>query len=398
MFDAVIAGHICLDIHPDLTGENRDPFDRIFLPGRLIAAGPAAFSTGGAVSNTGLALHKLGITTHLVGKVGNDLFGQAVRQIQASHNDSLAAGLITDTTLSTSYSIIIDYPGVDRIFLHHSGANDSFRAVDVPNRMLEKSRLFHFGYPPVMRSTFENDGSQLEAIFRQAKRSGVTTSLDMAFPDPASQAGHADWEKILKKVLPHVDIFLPSVEEILFMLHRGTYEELSQYAGSSDILPLVTPKLLSDLGRELIAMGAGIVGFKMGYRGLYIRSSDRVLEKTFGRGQPSRPGEWALKELWAPCFKVDVAGTTGSGDATIAGFLAALLRDKTMEEALEFAVAVGACNVEAPDAYSGIRTWDETIQRINSGWERLPLEIKCAGWNFQRIDSLWHGPTIKKGM
>jgi hypothetical protein len=93
-----------------------------------------------------------------------------------------------------------------------------------------------------------------------------------------------------------------------------------------------------------------------------------------------------------------VAGTTGSGDATIAGFLAALLHDKTIDEALEVAVAESACNVEAPDAYSGIRTWDETIERINRGWERLPLEIKCAGWNFERIDSLWHGPTIKKGM
>ncbi len=148
MFDAVIAGHICLDIHPDLSGENRDPFDRIFLPGRLIAAGPAAFSTGGAVSNTGLALNKLGIATHMVGKVGNDLFGQAVRQILASHDDSLAAGLITDATLSTSYSIIIDYPGVDRIFLHHPGANDSFQATDVPNRIAGKCPPIPFWVPP----------------------------------------------------------------------------------------------------------------------------------------------------------------------------------------------------------------------------------------------------------
>ena len=97
MFDAVIAGHICLDIHPDLSGENREPFDRIFLPGRLIEAGSAAFSAGGAVSNTGLALNKLGITAHLVGKVGDDLFGQALRQILASHGGSLADGLVTDT-------------------------------------------------------------------------------------------------------------------------------------------------------------------------------------------------------------------------------------------------------------------------------------------------------------
>ena len=308
MFDAVIAGHICLDIHPDLSGENREPFDRIFLPGRLIEAGPAAFSAGGAVSNTGLALNKLGVSAHLVGKVGDDLFGHALRQILASHGGSLADGLVTDPTRGSSYSIIVDYPGVDRIFLHHPGANESFQTTDVPFELLENARLFHFGYPPVMRSTFENDGRELEEIFRQAKRTGVTTSLDMAFPDPASQAGQADWEKILRKVLPHVDIFLPSVEEILFMLHRGIYEDLSRQAGSADILPLLSAKLLSDLGRELISMGAGIVGLKMGYRGMYILSSKRVLEKTFGRGQPSKPGEWASKELWAPCYKVKWPG------------------------------------------------------------------------------------------
>ncbi len=51
--------------------------------------------------------------------------------------------------------------------------------------------------------------------------------------------------------------------------------------------------------------------------------------------------------MWAPCFDVEVVGTTGSGDATIAGFLSALLRDASPEEAMTMAVAVGACNVEA---------------------------------------------------
>ena len=38
-------------------------------------------------------------------------------------------------------------------------------------------------------------------------------------------------------------------------------------------------------------------------------------------------GEWLGRELLAPCFRpAAVAGTTGAGDATIAGLLAALLR------------------------------------------------------------------------
>ena len=131
-----------------------------------------------------------------MGKVGDDLFGQALRQTLASHSGSLAYGLVTDPARDTSYSIIVDYPGVDRIFLHHPGANEFFQTNDVPFELLENARLFHFGYPPVMRSIFENAGKELEEIFRQAKQTGVTTSLDMAFPDPASLAGHADWEKI----------------------------------------------------------------------------------------------------------------------------------------------------------------------------------------------------------
>ena len=71
-FEAIVAGHICLDILPTLTGGSI-----AFAPGRSIEAGKALLSTGGPVSNTGLAMHVLGVRTGLIGKVGDDLFGQA---------------------------------------------------------------------------------------------------------------------------------------------------------------------------------------------------------------------------------------------------------------------------------------------------------------------------------
>ena len=77
----------------------------------------------------------------------------------------------------------------------------------------------------------------------------------------------------------------------------------------------------------------------------------------------------------APCFKVEVVGTVGSGDCTIAGFLSALLRDFAPAEAARMAVAVGACNVEAADTLSGVRTWEETIERIATGWKQRAPEI-----------------------
>ena len=95
----------------------------------------------------------------------------------------------------------------------------------------------------------------------------MTASINMAFPNPSSEAGRDDWNIILKSVLPFVDIFMLSVEEILFMLRQATYQKMCTEASGSDILPLVTPELLSDLGRELIAMGAKVVVLKLGNRG-----------------------------------------------------------------------------------------------------------------------------------
>jgi sugar/nucleoside kinase (ribokinase family) len=390
--DAVVSGHICLDVHPDLSGADREPFEKIFHPGHLLASGPVSFATGGTVANTGLALHRLGVTTRLVGKVGDDLFGRTICQIIDSYSKDLTYGIIVDPSGNTSYSIIINYPGVDRIILHCPGMNDTFQINDVPYESLREARLFHFGYPPLMRSTFADDGATLAEIFLRAKQTEVTTSLDMAFPDPGSAAGRADWRSILKSVLPHVDIFMPSVEEILFMLRRQTYEQLCATTSDSNILPLIAPALLSELSQELIEMGVPLVGVKLGYRGLYLRSGNSRLIQSIGRACPSNPEAWASKELWSPCFKVRVAGTTGSGDATIAGFLAALLHDLSIEESLKIAVAVGASNVEAVDTLSGIRSWETTQARVDAGWEKHVLELNSPGWHFDSRHGFWNGP------
>ncbi len=390
---AVVAGHICLDTIPQLTGSAHDQFEKTFLPGRLLEVGPVTFSTGGPVSNTGLALHKLGIQTQLMGKVGDDLLGQVVRQLVGSHGSHLADGMIVDRMTNTSYTIIISPPGVDRIFLHCPGANDTFGATDVRYEVVAESRLFHFGYPPLMKRMFKDNGAQLVEIFQRVKELGVTTSLDMAVPDPTSAAGRADWTAILRAVMPYVDVFLPSIDESLYMLRREIYEELSQSAGDAGLLSRITSSLLSELSCELLEMGGKIIGFKLGDRGLYVHTAGRPVIEMLGAAQPSNPMTWAGKELWAPCFQVDMVGATGSGDATIAGFLSALLRDMSLEETLTAAVAVGACNVEAADALGGIRPWEETWHRVKSGWARHTLCINASGWHFDDHHQVWVGPA-----
>jgi sugar/nucleoside kinase (ribokinase family) len=388
--EAVVAGHICLDVFPKLVGGAV-----AFKPGQTVEAGPVIFSTGGPVSNTGLALNELGISTGLMGKVGSDLFGQAILQIVESHGSGLSDGMVVVPEESSSYSIIISPPNADRMFIHAPGCNATFGAEDVRYDMLKSVRLFHFGYPPLMERMFIKDGVELATIFQRVKALGITTTLDLSMPDPNSAAGQANWHAILGATLPYVDVFLPSAEEILFMLRRQLFDQFAANALTNRPLDQMEPEIFSELGQTLLDMGAKIVGLKSGDRGLYFRTSNENVISKMGRCQVKDVVAWSNRELWSPCFATHVVGTTGSGDATIAGFLMGLLRGMTPEETLQAACAVGACNVEAVDALSGIRSWPETTERIRAGWPRLPVALDLAGvgWRWDSTHEVWVGPV-----
>ena len=255
-----VAGHICLDIIPAMEGPARRSAGSL-APGKLYAIGPAVISTGGAVANTGIALHRLGLPVRLLGKVGDDLFGQAILEILRAHGRQLGGSMIVSRGATTSYTVVINPPGVDRTFLHCPGANDTFCAADVADSSLAGCRLLHFGYPPLMRRMYADGGRELQRLLARAKRLGLTTSLDMAMPDPNSQAGRCDWRAILAGVLPHVDFFLPSLEEMIQMLGWKP-------AGSS-----VDGGLLGRVADKLLHWGAAAVVLKLGNDGLYLKTT-----------------------------------------------------------------------------------------------------------------------------
>ncbi|HEY0866233.1 MAG TPA: carbohydrate kinase family protein [Fimbriimonas sp.] len=349
--EVVVAGHICLDIIPGLS--------RIaFEPGRLFEAGNAVLSTGGAVSNTGLALHRLGVRVALVGKVGDDLFGGNVRSLLDRREAGLGESLTVAPGEPTSYTIVINLSGVDRMFLHAPGCNNTFTADDVPMELLESCRLMHFGYPPLMARMFEDEGRELESLLRKAKSAGATTSLDLSLPDKDAPSDWAPWRAILERCLPWVDVFLPSYDELLYMLDLDAYE-----ARKREGLEYEEPP--HSLVEDALSLGAKVVGLKLGDQGMLLRTAKDL--GPFGRAAVD--SRWLGVSLSTPSFEVDVAGTTGSGDAAIAGFLMGMMRGFSPEEAVQAAVAVGACCCEAPDATSGVRTWEETEQRIQGGWK-----------------------------
>lgn len=386
MIDVVVAGHVCLDIIPRFTVDAGRDVGAYLSPGRLSEVGPAALSTGGAVSNTGLNLHQLGVSTRLMGKIGDDLFGRAILGIVRQHGPELAEGMIVVPGEISSYTVVVNPPHIDRMFLHCAGANHTFGADDIHYEVLRGARLFHLGYPPLLGRLYADGGSELYQILHRAKETGVTTSLDMTMPDPAGPSGQVDWAAVMQRCMPKVDLFLPSVEEWLFMVDRPRFDRLSARVGAGEMLGALQIGEIQELGQAALDMGARIVVLKLGERGVYLRTSAAL--DGLGRGAPADLDAWRDRELWAPCFVPDeLVGTTGAGDATIAGFLAAMLRGANPERALVIAAAAGACNVEAADALSGVRPWDEMLARIDAGWQTSPMQL--PGWTFDGQHAVW---------
>jgi sugar/nucleoside kinase (ribokinase family) len=394
--EVIVAGHICLDLIPDMSGgvSGSGPIREAIAPGRLIEVGSALLSTGGAVSNTGIALHKLGAAVKLMGKVGNDLFGSAVLEKLRQYGPELAEGMLVAEGEPTSYTVVISPPGVDRIFLHCTGANDTFSAADILPEALVGARLFHFGYPPLMRGMYADEGRGLELLLQQVKARGLTVSLDMARPDPQTPAGRADWQAILRRALPNVDLFLPSFDEILFMLEPERYAALQTASGGAELVSFADEELLSRLSGRLLELGAAVVGLKLGEHGLYVRTTaDRERFAAMGACTPvsGQAADWLGRELLVPCFSVQAAGTTGAGDCTIAGFLYGLLQGRPLVDTVLGAVAVGACNVERADAVSGIPAWSQVQRRLDAGWSQREQALVLPGWTKRAAErgSVW---------
>lgn len=365
----VVAGHVCLDVIPTFTprADGKTPDMR---PGHLVHVGPALRSTGGAVSNTGLALHRLGMPVRLLGKIGDDLFGEEIFRLFQSHGSHLADGMVRVSGEQTSYSIVISPPGIDRTFLHHPGPNDTFSADDVSPDALNDACLFHFGYPPQMRRMWENDGEQLVQLLQKARNAGLTVTLDWCMVDPASEAGQVDWPVVLQRVLPLVDFFCPSADELMSMVDRPSYLKREHDGGFTPRRHLDLD-ILRKMAAQCLEWGAGVVVIKMGDQGLYLRSSEsRERLSQLGRGVTQPPEQWHNLELYSPCYRANVVGTTGSGDCTIAGFLAGLVRGASPREIVQSAVATGAASVEAADAVSGVPHWSVLKQRLEEGWNQ----------------------------
>jgi sugar/nucleoside kinase (ribokinase family) len=279
--------------------------------GRLLLVDQMELHTGGCAGNAAIGLSRLGIRAGVVGKVGSDGFGDFY--VTRLRKEGLQTeGVVRDRDTSTSATMVLVHADGERSFIHYFGANAALTADDIQTRWFEGAKVLHVAGALLMPRF---DGKPTAGILRQAREMGLTTALDTAWD------GTGRWMKTLGPCLPHVDVFLPSIEEARMLTGRQAPEEVAQ--------------VLMDRGVKTVAL-------KMGEQGCYLRTAD---------------GQWTL-----PAYRVEVVDATGAGDAFAAGFLAGMVKGWEPEQTARFANAVGALCTLAIGTTAGIRGLEETLE------------------------------------
>lgn len=313
-----VAGHLCLDIAPRLTSE------AALRPGRLVEVGALAISLGGCVANTGGALADLGADVTPFAFVGDDDLGALLlAHLEARGFAENHVWISPGST--TSYSLVIESPGTDRTFWHHTGANDEFDGTRVG--VVDRD-IVHVGYPPLLPGMLVDDGRPLQELLARARTAGATTSLDLAVVDPNSPAGARDWATILHRAFSECDVASPSLDDLTSALRIDEPYSLA---------------LVDRLADQMLSDGVAVVGISAGRHGLHVRTGSADRLRSAGAALAPLADRWADRSLTLqPTWIEDAVTTNGAGDASTAGLLFGMLRGASIEQAAALAAACAA--------------------------------------------------------
>lgn len=364
-YDAVIAGYLCVDMVPEF--QKRDSgisITSLLKPGKLIEIDGIGFALGGVVANTGLSMKKFNKKVFLNGLIGSDLIGKIARAWLEKYQ--LAEGVKITDLEGTALGIVIALHGVDRIFLESPGCSKIFDLNYIDFDAISQSLLFHFGYPPLLRKFYLNQGEQLLSLFSRVHEMGVVTSLDFSLPDTQSESGKLNWQQIMQRVLPFTDIFVPSLEEVLHIMSPDLYTTYLSANHDSDITDLIPVSVIRKIGKSIINLGVKILLIKAGHRGIYLLTGD-ISTLNNKAGFNLSEIDWNHCEYWCKAYQANpekVLNATGAGDTAVAAFLSAILDGKTAEQAIKFAAVAGRNNLYCHDIYEEINDWQEMEKEI----------------------------------
>ena len=290
------------------------PLDTAVGRAKVLDVEPIRLWPGGLVSNAGTAMARLGMKVAAFGHVGDDGPGTIIcRALDSEGVD--ASRIVSHATASTSVAAVLVDPGGQRSFAYGMGATETLDRRSFLDNMdlFSSARMALVGYYSFLPN-LEEDLPEVLAAIRAA---GCQTALD--------SAGDGGEIRPLERILPHLDIYVPSLAEAAHQTGRSE------------------PREIIEIFRQCGA--PGLLGVKLGSDGALL--------------SPARSQYIKIQPVQPPG---DVVDTTGAGDAFYAGLLTGLLRGMSIEDSGRLAAAAGACCATQVGTTAGLRNYTETAR------------------------------------
>ncbi|NLJ86818.1 MAG: ribokinase [Firmicutes bacterium] len=301
--DIVVVGSINMDLVART--------DRMPRGGETLLGSDFRMVPGGKGANQAVAVARAGGKIKMVGRVGNDVFGDHL--IANFHENGIDTELVGRTPeAGTGVAIIlVDADGENSIVVV-PGANNcvSLKDVEAARTVLESASI--------VLLQLEIPLETVAAVIGIARGAGVPVILD---PGPARPLG--------RELLTQVDIITPNEHE-------------AQILAGKEIHSIDDARRLA---AEFVDWGIKHVLLKLG-----------------GQGVVMATGE-AIEHI--PAHKVRVEDTTAAGDSFAGGLAVALAEGYPLRQAVHFANAVGALAVTRLGAQSAIPKRAEVEQFLS---------------------------------
>lgn len=273
--------------------------DTMPKPGQTIIGSNFKEVPGGKGANQAVAMARLNGNVSMIGKVGEDGFGQTL--INSLKNDKVDTTYIQTSKGATGVALITVDKNAQNSIVVSPGANFEVKEDDIDNNIEAIKNS------DIVVLQLETPLNTIKYALNKAKELNKYTILN---PAPAV--------KLDDEIIKNVDLLTPNETEleIISGVSIETEEDIQKAA-----------QIMIEKGVKELIVTLGSKG------SLYINKE---------------------KSMFKKAYKVEAVDTTAAGDSYTGALAVALSQDKNIEDAMDFASKVGALSVLKEGAQSSL--------------------------------------------
>ena len=278
--------------------------DTMPKPGQTIIGSNFKEVPGGKGANQAVAMARLNGNVSMIGKVGEDGFGQTL--INSLKNDKVDTTYIQTSKGATGVALITVDKNAQNSIVVSPGANFEVKEDDIDNNIEAIKNS------DIVVLQLETPLNTIKYALNKAKELNKYTILN---PAPAV--------KLDDEIIKNVDLLTPNETEleIISGVRIETEEDIQKAA-----------QIMIEKGVKELIVTLGSKG------SLYINKE---------------------KSMFKKAYKVEAVDTTAAGDSYTGALAVALSQDKNIEDAMDFASKVGALSVLKEGAQSSLPTLED---------------------------------------